>query len=56
MLVRTTVLAVLGAALVVAAVYGLVGLWWALGAAGALLLVTAVLEERAAAIAPEREA
>lgn len=48
--VRTTVLAVAGAGLLVLAVLGLAGLWWALAAAGGFLLATAVLEERAGAL------
>lgn len=38
---RSGVLEVVGAALIVAAVAGLAGLWWALGAAGVCLLLKA---------------
>jgi len=52
--------AVLGVALLVAAVAGLAGLWWALAAAGLALLAFAVLDERGRASAapptvPERD-
>jgi len=38
--------AVLGIALLVAAVAGLAGIWWALAAAGLALVAFAVLDER----------
>lgn len=51
-----TIAAILGVALLVAAVYGLAGLWWALAAAGLALLAFAVLDEAGRAReTPERE-
>lgn len=37
---------IVGVALLVTAVYGLAGLWWALAAAGVALVAFAVLDER----------
>ena len=57
---RAAIAATLGVALLVAAVAGLAGFWWALAAAGLILFGFAVLDERGRAdeaptSTPERE-